>query len=72
MRVVVLNRDLLGRKLKDRAAKKKRKEKREKEEEESKKRSKGTKQWNGGRVEQEEKVAGKTLGLRGRLSCLMF
>lgn len=72
MRVVVLNRGLLERKLKDRADKKKREEKRKKEEEESKKRSKGTKQWDGGRMEQEEEVAEKTLGLRGRLSCLMF
>lgn len=43
MRVVVLNRGLLERKLKDGADKKKREETKE-EEEENKKRSKGTKQ----------------------------
>lgn len=69
MRVVVLNRGLLERKLKDGADKKKREEKKE-EEEENKKRSKGTKQWNGGRVEQEAGGGREDLGSQGRI--LMF
>lgn len=72
MRVVVLNRGLLERKLKDRADKKKREEKRKKEEEEeeSKKRSKGTKQWMGAGWNRRRRWQGRPWGSQGQT--LMF